>query len=57
MSRFALFIAGAVVLLIVAGLVMSGAVSISPDVSTLAPWVGFGGALLLFILAIRSRRS
>ena len=57
MSRFALFIVGAVVLLIVAGLVMSGAVSIAPDVSTWAPWVGFGGALLLFILAIRSRRS
>ena len=57
MSRFALFIAGAVALLIAVVLVMSGAVSLAPDLSTLAPWVGFGGALLLFILAIRSRKS
>ena len=52
-----LLIAGAVVLALVAGLVLAGVVPVSADVHSLAPWIGFGGALLLFILAIRSRRT
>ena len=54
---FLLLIAGAVVLALVAGLVLAGVVPTSSALQALAPWVGFGGALLLFILAIRSRRT
>ena len=54
---FLLLIAGAAILALVAGLILAGVVPTSSALQTLAPWVGFGGALLLFILAIRSRRT
>ena len=51
------FAAGAVVLLVVSGLLMSGTLAPSATLDVWAPWVGFGGAFLLFILAVRSRKS
>ncbi len=55
MSRFTLLLIGAVALLIAVVLVMTGTLPVGATASAWAPWVGFGGAILLFILAIRSR--
>ena len=54
---FLLLTVGAAILALVAGLILAGVVPTSSALQALAPWVGFGGALLLFILAIRSRRT
>ena len=51
------FIAGSIALLIVSGLMVSGLLTPTATLDAWAPWVGFGGAFLLFILAVRSRKS
>jgi|GEM_PF-3130788 len=56
-KRLLAFAAGAITLLVVTGLFMSGTLAPSPTLDAWAPWVGFSGAFLLFILAVRSRKS
>jgi hypothetical protein len=57
MHRTLAFATGTATLLLVAILFLSGTVPASPALDAVVPWVGFGGAFLLLILAIRSRRS
>ena len=55
--RLLALIGGAAIVLIATLLVLSGLIPAPAGLGAVAPWIGFGGAFLLFIFAIRSRKA
>ncbi len=50
-------ITGTMALLIVTAALVGGGLAPTATLDAWAPWVGFGGAFLIFILTVRSRKS